>query len=43
MCICKLAVFGSNIVLSSGWRQAIIWTNAEILLIGPLWKNFIEI
>ena len=25
------------------WRQAIIWTNAGILLIGPLGSNFIEI
>ena len=24
-------------------RQAIIWTNAGILLIGPLWTNFSEI
>ena len=26
-----------------GWRQAIIWTNAGILLIGPLETNFNEI
>ena len=25
------------------WRQAIIWTNAGILLIGPLGTNFSEI
>ena len=25
------------------WRQAIIWTNAEILFIGPLATNFSEI
>ena len=29
--------------LSPGRRQAIIWTNAEILLIGPLGTNFSEI
>ena len=26
-----------------GWGQAIIWTNAEILLIGPLETNFDQI
>ena len=29
--------------LSPGWRQAIIWTNAGISLIGPLGTNFSEI
>ena len=29
--------------LSPGWRQAIIWTNAGILLIGPLGTNLSEI
>ena len=29
--------------LSPGRRQAIIWTNAGILLIGPLRTNFNEI
>ena len=29
--------------LSPGWRQAIIWTNAGILLIGPCGTNFSEI
>ena len=29
--------------LSSGRRQAIIWTNVGILLIGPLGTNFTEI
>ena len=29
--------------LSSGWRQAIIWINAGILLISPLGTNFGEI
>ena len=30
-------------MLSPERRQAIIWTNAEILLIGPLGTNFSEI
>ena len=34
---------GSDNGLSPGWRQAIIWTNAGILLIGPLGTNFSEI
>ena len=33
---------GSDNVLSPGRRQAIIWTNAGILLIGPLVTNFNE-
>ena len=43
ICISKLAIIGSGNGLSSGWRQAIIWTNAGILLIGPLGTNFCEI
>ena len=34
---------GSDNGLSPGRRQAIIWTNAGILLIGPLGTNFNEI
>ena len=34
---------GSNDGLSPGRRQAIIWINAGILLIGPLATNFLEI
>ena len=34
---------GSENGLSPGRRQAIIWTNAGILLIGPLETNFSEI
>ena len=34
---------GSDIGLSPIRRQAIIWTNAGILLIGPLETNFSEI
>ena len=39
----NLAIIGSDNGLSSGWCQAIIWTNAGILLIGPLGTNFGEI
>ena len=42
-CLSKLAIIGSDNGLSPGRRQAIIWTNAEILLIGPLGTNFSEI
>ena len=35
ICIVKLTVIGSDNGLSPGRRQAIIWTNAGILLIGP--------
>ena len=34
---------GSDNGLSPGRRQAIIWTNSGILLIGPLGTNFTEI
>ena len=43
ICVCKLAIIGSDNGLSPGRRQAIIWTNAGILLIGPLGTNFSEI
>ena len=43
ICISKLPIIGSDNGLSPGRRQAIIWTNAEILLIGPLGTNFSEI
>ena len=36
-------IIGSDNGLSPGRRQAIIWTNAGILLIGPLGINFSEI
>ena len=43
--ISKLAIIVSDNGLSPGQlqRQAIIWTNAGILLIGPLGTNFREI
>ena len=43
ICVVKLTIIGSDNGLSPGRRQAIIWTNAGILLIGPLGTNFIEI
>ena len=42
-CINKLTINGSDNGLSPDRRQAIIWTNAGILLIGPLGTNFSEI
>ena len=43
ICVGDLTIIGSDNGLSSGRRQAIIWTNAGILLIGPLRTNFNEI
>ena len=43
ICIGKLTIIGSDNGLSPGRRQAIIWTNAGILLIGPLGTNFSEV
>ena len=43
ICISKLTIIGSDNGLSPGRRQAIIWTNAQILLIVPLGTNFSEI
>ena len=39
----KLTIIDSDNGLSPGRRQAIIWTNAGILLIGTLGTNFSEI
>ena len=49
ICVSKLTIIGSDNGLSPGLRQAIIWTNAGILLIGQpkknqwnsTWKSFI--
>ena len=43
ICVGKLTIIGSDNGLSPGRRQAIIWTNAGILLIGNLGTNFSEI
>ena len=42
-CVGNLVIIGSDNGLSPGRRQAIIWTNAGILLTGPLGTNFSEI
>ena len=43
ICVSKLTIIGSDIGLSPDLCQAIIWTSAGILLIGPLGTNFSEI
>ena len=43
MCVNNLTTFGPDNGLSHGRRQAIIWTNAEILSIVPLGTNLSEI
>ena len=45
MCVSRLTTIGSDNGLSPDRRQAIIWTNAGILLVGPLgtklhWKLY---
>ena len=42
ICVSKLTSVGSDNGLSPCRRQTIIWTNAGILLIGPLGTNFSE-
>ena len=43
ICVSKLTIIGSDNGLSPGRRQAIIWTNAGILLIRTSGTNFREI
>ena len=43
ICVGKTTIIGSDNGLSPGRRQAIIWTNAGILLTGPLGTNLSEI
>ena len=43
ICVSEITIIGSDNGLSPGRRQAIIWTNAGILLIGVLETNFSEI
>ena len=43
ICVSKLTTIGSGNSLSHGRRQAIVWTNAAILLIGPFGTKFNEI
>ena len=42
ICVSKLTNIGSDDGLSCDQRQAMIWTNAGILLIGPLGTNVSE-
>ena len=42
ICISKLTIIGSDDGWLPGCRQAIIWTNAAILIIEPLKINFSE-
>ena len=43
ICVGKVTIIGSDNGLSAGRHQAIIWTNAGILLLGPRRTNFSEI
>ena len=43
ICVGNLNIIGSDNGLSPGRRQAIIWTNAEMLSIEPFGTNFSEI
>ena len=43
ICVGNLTIIGSDNGLSPGRRQAIIWTNAGIVLIGPWGTQFSEI
>ena len=43
ICVGNLTIISSDNGLSPGRRQAIIWSNAGILLNGPLGTNFSEI
>ena len=43
ICVSRIIIIDSDNGLSPGRRQAIIWTNAGLLLIGPLGTNFSEI
>ena len=42
ICFNNLTIIGSDNGLSPGRRQAILWTSAGILLMGPLATNFSE-
>ena len=43
ICFGELTIIGSDNDLSPGRRQATIWTNAGVSLMGPLRTNFSEI
>ena len=40
ICVSEIIIIGSDDGFSPGRRQAIIWTNAGVLLIGPLGIHF---
>ena len=42
ICVGNLIIIGSDNGLSPGRRQAIIWSNDGILLIGPLGTNLMK-
>ena len=42
ICVSNLTIIGSDNGLSPDWRQAIIWANAGILLIGPCMRNKLQ-
>ena len=43
ICVSKLTIIASDNGLSPGRRQAIFWSNAGILLIGPFGTSLSEI
>ena len=43
ICISNPTIIGSDNGLSPCWLQAVIWTNAGVIFIGPLGTNFSEI
>ena len=43
ICLSKLTIIGLDNGLEPGWHQAIMWTNAGILLIRTLGTTFSEI
>ena len=42
ICVSELTIIDSDNGLLPGRCQAIIWSNAGIILVGPLWTNFSE-
>ena len=43
ICVSKLTIIGRDNGLSPGWRQAIVWTNAGILIISTSETKFSEV
>ena len=43
ICVSELTIIGLDNGLSPGRRQAIVWNNAGLLLIEPLWTNVSEV